>query len=58
MSYVIRASSMISNCLHFRVYSGAQHTERRAAKADEADVDGAELSAALPLSVPSMHYLH
>lgn len=56
MSYVIRASSMISNCLYFRVYSGAQDTERRAPKADETDVDGAELTpqlnAVLSLSVP------
>lgn len=59
MSYVIRASSMISNCLHSRVYSGVEHTERRAPKADETDVDGAELTpqlkAVLTLSVPSMH---
>lgn len=43
---------MSSNCLHFRVYSGVQHTERRAPKAD---VDGAELNAVLTLSQPSMH---
>lgn len=47
MSYVIRASSMISNCLYFRVYSRVQYTESRALKADETDVDGMELTSQL-----------
>lgn len=47
MSYVIRASSIISNCLYFRVYSWIQHTESRALKADETDVDGMELTSQL-----------
>lgn len=44
MSYVIRASSTISNCLYSRVYSRVEYTER-ALKAEETDADGIELTA-------------
>jgi len=59
MSYVIRASSMISNCLYFGVYSRVQYTESGALKADETDVDGIELTSqlniVLTLPMPSMN---
>lgn len=58
MSYVIRASSTISNCLYSRVYSRVEYTER-ALKAEETDADGIELTAQLsavhPLPVPSVN---